>query len=142
MSPTGEPSIARRVAHAALIVVAALPLLVAFGAIRAVEALAVLADRVWPGADRGNCWTWALLQHRRHGGYLFSRPVRDAQLAWVGEPPHVGWVERIDGPVMQTEPVSRYRGRWLLLRWVYFQFTVKMDEAAPACPGAAAGREV
>lgn len=119
----------RRALHTLITYVAAVPLLVAWGAISVTSWLAALADRVWPGANRGNCWMFALARQRARGGYLAARPARDVQVTGVGVPPHVAWVESLGGMRMQqTRPTERYEGRWLLLRWIYFPFTVASDD--------------
>lgn len=122
----------RHLVHAVLSLVANVPLVMAWACIGVTGWLAVLAFRVWPEADRGNCWQWALAKQRREGGYVFSRPVRGATLI-LGRivPPHAGWMQSLKGvPVMQTEPRKRYEGPSLLWRWMYFEFDIVTQDAS------------
>ncbi len=119
-------STAQRIAHAVISLAANVPLVMAWGCIALTAWMAVLAARVWPQADRGNCWQWALAKQHQAGGYVFARDVRGATLI-LGRivPPHAGWAPSLDGvPVMQTEPRDRYKGASLLWRWMYFRFDI------------------
>ncbi len=116
----------QRTAHAVISLAANVPLVMAWACIALTAWMAVKAARVWPQADRGNCWQWALAKQHESGGYVFARDVRGATL-FLGRivPPHAGWAPSLDGvPVMQTEPRDRYEGGSLLWRWMYFRFDI------------------
>lgn len=90
-----------------------------------VMGLAILGHRVWPAADRGNCWSYALPRLARHGGKL---QVEASKLRLGPLPiPHAIWV-RPDGGTEQTEPIERRRAAasaWWGLATIYFRFRVK-----------------
>lgn len=89
--------------------------------------LAVLGHRVWPEADRGNCWSFALPRFHE-GGYLVVRWANGVRLFGV-KFPHAIWMRRIpeEAEIMQTAPVKRERGR-MLPRVFYFRFEVFTKE--------------
>ena len=117
--------------HFLLCVLAAVPLLAANFGLTVALWLYVLADRVLPGATRGNCWSYVAPLVWERGGHVLMRPVRGAKLLFVGMVQHVAWAPRISGHVEQTEPVERYKGPALLWRWVYFDFGVRGQDSKP-----------
>jgi len=130
----------RAALHFVLCVLAAVPLLLANFALTLALWLYVLADRVLPGATRGNCWSYVAPLVWHHGGHLLMRPAKGVRLLWMGMVQHVAWAPRVHGHVEQTEPAERYSGRWLLLRWVYFRLIVRGADTAPAEPWRKSGR--
>jgi hypothetical protein len=124
----------RSALHFLLCVLAAAPLLLANFALTLALWLYVLADRVLPGATRGNCWSYVAPLVWREGGHLMMRPAHGVRLLWLGIVQHVSWARTVDGHIEQTEPVERYKGPALLWRWVYFDFGVRGHDTEPARP--------
>jgi hypothetical protein len=124
--------------HTLLCILAAVPLLVANFCLSVAMWLAVLADKVQPGATCGNCWTFALVQVWRHGGYLSLRPLigdKDGvKLARKGRLYHCAWMPRQPDYIEQTEPHERYTGKALLWRWVRFRFWIRGRDISPPKP--------
>lgn len=121
----------RRIVHACVVFALALPLGIAWVAVSAALGLALLANRVWPEADRGNCWTFALVKWWREGGYIAARPAPGVRFIGMGMVPHVLWVRHISGcELQQAVPVKRYHGPWLVFRAWHFKFNVIKTEAA------------
>lgn len=90
-----------------------------------VMGLAILGHRVWPEADRGNCWSYALPRLAERGGKL---QIEASRLSIGPLPiPHAIWI-RPDGGAEQTEPCVRRSSAaaaWWGLATIYFRFTVK-----------------
>jgi hypothetical protein len=111
--------------HAILVVVAFVPWLIGCIGFGAALALVLLADRIWPGATRGNCWSYVGPRWWRRGGYLLIR--------WAaGWPmiPHAAWVRELsaDNALEQTVPLERVT-RWSLWwKTLYFPFRVSSVE--------------
>lgn len=70
----------------------------------------VLADRIWPGAGMGNCWTYAMPRWWRSGGYIaIRRADRVALCKWLPVP-HALHIERLPRhgvKLSQFVPVKR-----------------------------------
>lgn len=84
---------------------------------------AALGHLVWPRADWGNCWTFALAMWVMHGGRL---EISIRRVGWL-RIPHAAWI-RPDGVIEETEPVQRRRdarAAWGGLATLYFRFTIK-----------------
>lgn len=124
----------RAALHLTFCVLAAVPLLFANFALTLALWLYVLADKVLPGAARGNCWSFVAPKVWHQGGHLVIRPAIGVRLLWVGMVQHVGWAKRLHGDIEQTEPVDRYQGSALLWRWVYFDFAVRGQDSEPTGP--------
>ena len=116
----------RRALHALLVLLSMVPIVAAWALLALGLVGMVWADKLWPTADRGNCWSYAGPRWWRHGGYLGMRSADGVRLAGFGLVPHVMWVMSLgtDARIEQTMPVNRYSGRWLLWRKLYFRFTV------------------
>lgn len=118
----------RRTVHAALAAIGiALWLLLAAGSC-ALVALAVLGHRVWPDADRGDCWIYALPRWAIHGGGL---RITISRVGWL-RIPRAAWI-RPDGVIERAEPVQRARTArqsWYGLRTLYFRYRVRREGAA------------
>lgn len=98
--------------------------------------LVVLADWLWPDANYGNCWSFAVPRWWRSGGSLQMREADDVKFfGRRARVPHVNWVHRMpaDVGVHRTEPIERYRGSWLILRnFFYFKFRIEhVEEPRP-----------
>lgn len=98
---------------------------------------AVRADNAMPDARVGNCWSWVLAKVVRDGGYIVLRPVPRVRMFVVGRVPHGFWLQRIpDGAVIQqTEPLTRYRGKWKFWKLFYFPFNLRSIERKRDIPG-------
>lgn len=117
----------RRAAHFGMAMVGAVLWLVIVVQVSALVALAVLGHKVWPQADRGNCWTHALPRWWIKGGYLaiaFS-PLRIGPIRI----PHAVWVpQTFLAGCESTEPLHRQTTAaqaWFGLKTLYFQFYVR-----------------
>jgi hypothetical protein len=114
-----------RILHA-LLVLAAVPLwAVAMLLLSIALGLVVLADKVWPDANWGNCWSFAGAKWARHGGYL--------QVRWADFPqpgsrviPHGQWVYRLhpNTGIQHTEPVRRAHRLRDVWKTLYFELRV------------------
>ena len=115
----------RRAAHLLLAAVGiVLWALLALGAC-ALVALAVLGHRIWPQADRGDCWTYALPRWALHGGGL---RITISRVGWL-RIPRAAWI-RLDGVIERAEPVARaHTAREALwgLRTLYFRYRVRRE---------------
>ena len=70
IATTNPAIIARLAAHWLICSAALLFFAVSITAFCAVVLAAVAADRVWPNAGMGNCWTHVLPRWWRRGGYI------------------------------------------------------------------------
>lgn len=109
----------RRVAYAAVVLLAAVAATVVYWLSVLVIWLAVKAHKLNPEAKRGNCWMYALRQWHMRGGGLYVRPSGIK----VGHffAPHVAWVERLgSGAVVEQYttddplPASNLSGVWFV----------------------------
>ena len=124
MNPLTRITLVRSVHLAMAMLGAALWVLIAVASLVLVL-LAVLGHRLWPSADMGNCWTFALPRWAMHGGELGIRMVKVGAL----QIPHAAW-RRPDGTVEQTEPVERAESAsqaWFGLKTIYFRFRVLVN---------------
>jgi hypothetical protein len=114
----------KKAAHAALVVLAFLPWLVGCIGFGLALALVLLADRIWPNAKHGNCWSYVGPRWWRHGGYLLIRWASGMSI------PHAAWVRTLsDGNELeQTVPLERVTSWALWWRTVYFPFRVTTKE--------------
>lgn len=118
--------IARRIAHAVLVLLAALPWALGLAAFGCSLVLVLLADRIWPNATWGNCWSFAGPRWVRHGGYLVVRPADGVRVLGSGWVPHTLWMKRIgfDNEIEQTMPLRRSQSRVVPWRTLYFPYRV------------------
>lgn len=116
----------KRWAHMALVVTAALPWALAMGLLGVSLWLVVRADRIWPDARRGNCWSYAGSMWHKHGGYIQVRwsdfPEKGSRLV-----PHGQWVYRLHPGtgIHQTEPLDRRHRLRDFWRVIYFDYEVR-----------------
>jgi len=120
----------KRFFHAVLVLLAVIPWAVGVTLFAIALVLVLLADKLWPNADWGNCWSFCGPKWVKEGGYLVARPadgVRFLGKLWI---PHVFWMPKIgDGnTVLQTFPIDRTKARWLPWRTLYFRFIVRGKE--------------
>ena len=118
----------RHIIHWALNAIGVVTWFVAMSAMWVTIRLSVLGHRLWPEADKGNCWTYALPRWYLHGGYLSIRWANGARI-FGRRIPHVIWLHEIpaDTPLQQTEPLRRSKGRRLPPVF-YFRFRVVTKE--------------
>ena len=133
----------RRIVHAAL-VIASVPLwVVGCVGFAAAAAPILLAHRIWPQADRGNCWSFVGPRWLRHGGYLVVRPAGNVRI--FGCPvPHAIWLRSMPAgaDIEQTVPqralgaagdtrLDRVLLKMLHPGLLYFRFRVSRIERTP-----------
>ena len=115
----------RTVLFRTLIVIAMVPLLLAFVSVAAFIFMAVMADKVLPDARWGNCWTYAAARWWRLGGYIALRPSDGIALIGGIPIPHAVWVPELTGEVRMTYPVDpRIQNVWMPLQALLFAYTV------------------
>jgi len=115
----------RRTLHAVMAVVGFLLWVVWCALFAAIVTLTVLGHRLWPEADRGNCWSFALPRWWTQGGYLAIVPSG----LWLGPVPvlHAIWVRGELSEIQATDPCARHesaRSSWFGLKTIYFKFRV------------------
>ena len=129
----------RQAAHAILAMIGVLTWLVAyfFGALSVW--LAHLGDWVWPEADMGNCWSYALPRWNAKRGALVLVFVEDARFMKVFPVVHCIWMPKGPGhaPFEMTQPVERRKSQWFPWWAFYFKFRVVSVERRRADRSAA-----
>lgn len=123
----------KRHLHAALVLLAVPVWAVAMLLLALCLLLVVLADRVWPEAYRGNCWSYVGPKWKRFGGYLQIRMADFPKVFGRRIIPHVQWVHALhpDTRLHQTEPVHRHKRLRDAWRTAYFEFRVDHEERKP-----------
>lgn len=116
----------RRAVHALIIILAVIPWFIGLLGFGLALLLVLLADRVWPDATMGNCWSFVGPRWFRHGGYILIRPADNVRVLNIGWIPHAIWVKSLsDGVELeQTHPDNRTAAKWIPWRTVYFPFKV------------------
>lgn len=92
--------------------------------------IAVIGHRLWPDADMGNCWTYALPRFADRGGYLLVRPA-DGQKFLGMTVPHVIFVASLPKDGVELEqfvPLKRHRSKWFPWYTVYYKGKVIVQE--------------
>ena len=116
----------KRILHAALVILAAIPWALSMLQLRVSLWLVVLADKVWPDATHGNCWSYTGARWAKYGGYV---QVRWSDFPRAGSKliPHGQWVYRLhpDTGMHQTEPKHRAHRLRDVWRVLYFEFEVR-----------------
>ena len=115
----------KRVLHALLVIAAAIPWAMAMGLLGVSLWLVLLADRLWPDATHGNCWSYAGAKWAKHGGYM---QVRWSDFPHAGSHliPHGQWVYRLhpETGMHQTTPKHRAHRLRDIWRVLYVEFEV------------------
>lgn len=108
--------------HAGLVILAALPWAIGCLGYWAAMWLTVWADRVWPDATHGNCWSFVGPKWLKEGGYVVVRWAHPP----MGRIPHSIWMRNIPegAEIQQTEPVRRARRWWQAHRTLYFRWRI------------------
>lgn len=112
----------RRVLHAMLAAVGVMLWMVLAAGGLLLVGVAVVGHRVWPDADRGDCWSYALPRWVLHGGAL---RISIHRVEWLPIP-RATWV-RPDGVLERAAPVRRartVREAWYGARTLYFRYRV------------------
>lgn len=119
-----------RVLHAIVVVLAFFPWALGCLMFAVALGLVLLADRIWPDADWGNCWSFVGPRWYRHGGYIAIRSADEVSVSGCGPIPHAMWITTwpADAAVQQTRPRKRTGARWLPWRTLYFPYVVKKSE--------------
>lgn len=105
---------ARTLAHWLICSAALACFAVAATAFCLVVAAAIAADRLWPGAHMGNCWTHVLPRWWRRGGYIAIRRADRVSLCKWLPVPHALHIERLPRrgvTLTQFVPVRRRQPR-------------------------------
>lgn len=123
-------AVLRHALHAAICIAAFVPWLVGVLAFGVALLFTLAADRLWPDATWGNCWTFVGPRWFRHGGYVQVRMAPAPRLFGRRIIPHAIWLKTAhpDSDVEQTAPiirVMRFRDAWQTL---YFRFRVHRQE--------------
>lgn len=123
----------KRPLHALLVVGAFVPWAFGCACFAVALWLTVLADKLWPAADHGNCWSYAGPRWWRWGGYILVRPADDVRVMGRGFIPHAIWVKTMPSDaseleVEQTRPLHRSKAKWMPWRTLYFPFAVLRKE--------------
>lgn len=117
---------ARKAAHAAILLIAALPWIVAYFSACAAAGCGWLAARVWPDADRGNCWSFALHRWCKGRGVLALTFVEDARLLRIFPVVHCALLPSLprEAQIEMTIPRKRRSTQWLPWWAFYFRYRV------------------
>ncbi len=116
--------------HAALVVLACIPWLIATTLLAVAVLLVIWADKVWPEADWGNCWSFLGPKWAKYGGYIGIRAASDIKFLKIFIIPHAIWIRHLgtDSSVIQAAPKSRSQSKWLPWRVFYFPFVTLSKE--------------
>jgi hypothetical protein len=91
--------------------------------------LTLLANKVLPNSDMGNCWSYVLPLWWERGGYLILRKTKGASFLWLFPVIHALHSRGLrDADVTHIKPVLRKTSRWLPLFTLYFTYTVHTKE--------------
>jgi len=116
----------RRSAHAVLAIAGSAPWLIAYWAGAVAMLFAIVADRVHPDADRGNCWGYALPRWRKHGGMLGLAFVEDSRFMLRFPVIHCVWFPEFPrrASYEMTAPIGRKKT--MMVPWFTFYFPFKV----------------
>ncbi len=123
---TKPPALWRRIAHAAVSVTAIVPF--SFGMVNMLISwgLVLIADKIWPNATWGNCWTFVGPKLFKHGGAVLIEKAQGPMLLKVIPVPHAIMVHHLgeDTVFEMTMPLKRTKAQWIPWRAGYFPFRV------------------
>ena len=116
--------------HFIVCMLAAVPWAIAMTAFSISAVLVLLADRIWPTAHWGNCWTFVGPKWLRDGGYMCIRASDGQKFLGVFPVPHAIWVKHIEvaTDIQQTHPIKRFQNRVLPIYTLYFPYRVLHSE--------------
>ena len=119
--------------HFFLVAICAPPLwFVGFTCLAGALVCVLWADKLWPNATWGNCWSYTGPRWWKRGGYIGVRASDGVKMLWGGIIPHALWIRKLfPTPVIeQSAPVNRKVGNWLLFRGgLYFKFAISNEES-------------
>ncbi len=119
----------RKILHAVLVEVAIIPWIVAVNCAVLCLILVMLADKAWPNATSGNCWSYVGPKWFKHGGYLLIRYADDVRLFGRLRIPHAIWLKILGtAETEQTVPTNRSKAKKLPWRTLYFPYLVRSKE--------------
>lgn len=120
----------KKLLHALLVIGAAVPWTIGMFALFLSSLGALAADKVWPNATKGNCWSYAWPKWLKQGGYIDIRPAEGQRILGVFFLPHVIWMpEWPEGiPIKHAQPIKRHHSRWIPWYTLYYDFEVKDTE--------------
>ncbi len=121
----------RHALHAIVCLLAAIPWALGVMLFSCALLLTILADRIWPNATWGNCWTQAGPRWWRHGGYLLVRSADGQKVLGIGGIPHAAWVHTLPDSgigLLQTKPKHRRKSRFLPWYTLYFELDLIKHE--------------
>lgn len=120
-----------RVLHIILVYLAIIPwmLAVTLGVLCLI--LVMLAEKAWPNATCGNCWSFVGPKWFKHGGYLGIRYADGIRIFGKLRVPHAIWIKSLGtADVEHTFPVHRSKAKYLPWRILYFPFLVKTKDSS------------
>jgi hypothetical protein len=120
----------RHALHAVICIAAFFPWLVGVLGFGAALALTVLADKLWPNATWGNCWTYVGPRWFKHGGYVQMRLVKCPKIFGRSFIPHAIWLREShpEAKLEQTEPMTRIKRLRDAWQTIYFRFYIHTSE--------------
>ncbi len=92
--------------------------------------LILLANKILPDANKGNCWTFAGLKWMQHGGYLAIRKIADNKFMKMFPVVHVVWIKEFstENKTEQVVPIRRKSNKWFPHHVFYFPFRISRTE--------------
>ena|SRR5512139_1589848 len=124
----------RRFGHFMLVTMGIVPWLAAMLCMSVATLFAVLAYKVDPRAQRGNCWSYALPRWALRGGYLLVRLTDRPRIFGKRFIPHAIWMRSLhpETELRQTDPLHRkFKAHQVLWHVWYFRYRIVEREAHP-----------
>ncbi len=91
--------------------------------------LVMLADKVWPEATWGNCWSFVGPRWFKQGGYLVIRYADDVRIFGKIRIPHALWMKSINNAdIEHIAPIHRSKSTVVPWRTIYFPFLIRNVE--------------
>lgn len=120
----------RQFLHFILVMIASLIWLVIYWLFVICFLIIILADKIYPNINKGNCWTYAPLKWLNHGGYLAIRNLSDNKFLNKFPVVHVLWIKEFskENKIEQAIPVNRQKKKWLPLQVFYFPYKISEIE--------------
>ena len=120
----------RQFVHFIIVILAGFFWFVAYWLFVICALLILLANKVLPDYNKGNCWTYAGLKWMQHGGYLAIRKIKDNAFVKMFPVVHVVWIKEFskENKIEQTIPIKRKSNKWLPYHIFYFPFKISKVE--------------
>lgn len=121
----------RSAIHAVLILIGAVPWILAYFLIALCAALVWAADKIKPNATWGNCYSYSLHRWCQQRGALVLTFVEDARLLRIFPVVHATLIPHIHrrSAFETTVPVERKQTKWFPWWAFYFQYRVVRKDA-------------